>query len=273
MHFLIDADSALYKAGCAGEERWYEVREGETVVRRIQYKKDAVAFVGEDPCLLIVPCKDGGPLSHALTNLRTYIDGILGHPECVTHQLYIGGKGNFRYTVDPEYKAIRSPLDKPVHIEAMKDYMVKKYKAIRCHGEEADDTVSYLCLENPENNCIVSIDKDLRNTPGWHLNPDTGVMNNVSVADADLNFYRQLLMGDATDGITGIAGYGKVTAAKALPLALSVQEMCTVVWSHYTDKGYDDVYFIQQARLLWMLREKGVMWQPPIDLKETVDEG
>ena len=267
MHFLIDADTALYKAGCSDEERWYEiVNEDGEVLQTHTYKKDATGFASMDPSLTIRPCKSAGPLKNALSNLKTYMNKIIEHDKCTSYEVFIGGEGNFRLDVDPNYKTSRDPLAKPIHLKEMKDYMVKKYKATRCDGMEADDVVSYLCQQDLENNCIVSVDKDLRNSPGWHFNPDTLIMDYVTEADADLNFYRQLLMGDSTDGIVGIAGYGKAKALALLPESLPEDVMCEAVWYHYQERGYDSEYFIQQARLLWMLREEGVMWEPPISV-------
>jgi len=270
MHFLIDADTALYKAGCSDEQRWYEVStiEGE-VVHECQYKKDAIEWIGDKPDLALFQQKSAGPLKNALSNLKTYMNKIIDHEQCDTYEVFIGGTGNFRETIDPTYKTDRDPMSKPLHLGAMKDYMVKKYKAVRCDGMEADDVVSYLCQNDLKNNCIVSVDKDLRNSPGWHFNPDKLIMDYVTEAEADLNFYRQLLMGDATDGIVGIAGYGKAAAMRVLPESMPAEDLCSIVYAEYISKGYDYDYFLVQGRLLWMLREKGVMWTPPLMIGET----
>ena len=271
MHFLIDADTAMYKAGCSDETRWYDVIDIEgDVVRPFQYKKEAQAYADESPYpLFLVPRKTAGPLKNALSNLKTYMNKIIDHPECTTYEVFIGGTGNFRYDVDPTYKQDRDPMGKPLHLSAMKDYMVKKYGAHRCDGMEADDVVSIHIGYDLKNNCIVSVDKDLRNTPGWHFNPDKLTLDYITESEADLNFYRQLLMGDSTDGIVGIAGYGKAASTRILPVAMPPEDMCAVVWEHYKLKGYDMDYFVQQGRLLWMLREEGIMWTPSLENEDA----
>ena len=273
MHWLIDADTALYKAGCADETRWYDVLDcnGE-VIRDYQYKKDATSFVSGDPSLSIVARKKAGPLKNALSNLKTYIDKIIDHPKCTSYEVFIGGKGNFRMDIDSTYKMDRDPMSKPIHLNAMKDYLCKHYAATRCDGMEADDVVSYRCQEDLENNCIVSVDKDLRNTQGWHYNPDKKILDYVTESGADLNFYRQLLMGDSTDGIVGIAGYGTAAAKRILPESLPVDDMCHIVWAEYQAKGYDCEYFFQQAGLLWMLRDEFLGWSPPIVIKNKCSD-
>ena len=267
MNFLIDADSALYKAGCAGERRWYEVVDVMSceVLHECQYKKDALNWIGDEPDLDCFPMKEAGPLKEAIYNLKLYINNIINNEHCDTYQVFVGGSGNYRREIDPEYKVSRNPLDKPFHIEALKDCLVKEYGAVRIDRLEVDDVVSILSQRDLQSNCIVSIDKDLLNTQGWHFNPDTLKLEYITEEQANLNFYRQLLTGDSTDGIIGIKGYGKAAALRILPKELPPQELCAVVWGEYQKNEHTMEYFVQQGQLLWMLREENVMWYPPMD--------
>src|SRR5690606_25139685 len=73
-------------------------------------------------------------------------------------------------------------------------------------------------LANPENptTVCVSIDKDLRNTPGYHFNLDKSEEPElVTLEEANRGFYQQLLKGDKTvDNIPGCEGLSKITATK-----------------------------------------------------------
>lgn len=234
-------------------------------VSDFQYMKEVKEFIGDDGTLTFEKVKEAGPLNHSYANLRHVVDPILKHPECTSWEMFIGGKGNFRYDIDPEYKGQRDPINRPIHEKQLRNYLVKKYNAIPVDGQEADDEVSILCCESPQDTVIVSIDKDLNNTSGWHYNYDKKDYYFITEEEADLNFYRQLLTGDATDHITGIKGCGKATALKILPEYLPVEEMAQVVWNEYKAKGYDLDYMTVQGQLLWMRRKRDEMWEAPID--------
>jgi len=270
MHFLIDLDSAIFKAGCANETSCYMVYNHNGIpVADFQYKKDADKFAEEASFDAVVEkVKEAGPLHHSIANLRNIVDGILRHPRLTSYEIFIGGKGNFRYDIYPEYKSNRKAEDRPIHEDKLRQYLVKFYKAKLVNGQEADDEVSILSTGRTDV-VIASIDKDLNNTPGWHYNYDTKELYFVTDDDANLNFYRQLLMGDSTDGITGIKGVGKIAAESILPEALTPEEMCAIVWDEYASRGYTYEYFVLQGRLLWMRRERNEMWEPPM----TVPEG
>ena len=191
---------------------------------------------------------------------------IIRHKSCTSYEVFIGGYYNFRYELYPEYKGNRDPKSKPIHEEELRKYLVARWDAQIVDGEEVDDRVSILQSTMDEETCIVTIDKDLDNTAGWHFNYDKDDMYLVTPADADLNFYRQLITGDKTvDNIPGLPRKGKVAAAKALPEALPIDDMCKVVWDMYQELEFGRNYFIMNGQLLWMRREDDEYWQAPID--------
>jgi len=268
MHFLLDADSLIYKAGCSNEKRSYLIYSGPNIVASYQYKKDADEFVDGDETLTIEFHKEAGPLANSLSNLDNKMVSIIEHQRCSSYQSYIGGKGNFRYDIDPNYKGQRDPMTRPIHEMQIRKHLVDHWDAQVIDGIEVDDHISVLLLQDQVNNVIVSIDKDLDNTSGWHYNYDKKKAYWVSPEEADLNFYRQLLSGDPTDNIKGVKGIGKLTAHDILPHALTAERMASICWRVYEEKGYDWEYMVQQGRLLWMLREFDVMWNPPITQPE-----
>ena len=279
MHFLIDADSAIYKAGCANETRTWYVYEGDNVVADFMYKADAKEFAEEQgisPDLLsFEQDKEAGPVGHSLKNVDNIINRIIKHERCTSYTVYISGSENFRYDICADYKGQRDKSNKPIHEQQIRNHLIKKWKAqvVDC-GHETDDEVSIELWENPETHCIATIDKDLDNTPGWHFNFDKETYYYVPYDEASLHFYRQLLSGDNVDNIKGVKGIGKGRAEDLLPYPLTDERMCDIVWNVYKEKGYDYEYFLQQGRLLWMLRERGVMWEPPMTMRafNLIDE-
>lgn len=277
MNFLIDADSAIYKAGCANEKRMWFACLGDNVVYADTYKatvrewlKDTYEETASE--FELVMQKEAGPLSHSIANIKSLMLKITAHPRCTDYQVFISGKDNFRYDLDPNYKGTRDKLSRPIHEKQIREYLIKQWDAQVVDNIEVDDEVSILCVEDPATSVIVSIDKDLDNTPGWHYNYDKDTTYYIDEHQASLNFYRQLLSGDPTDNIPGIKGIGKKRAEDTLQLPLTDERLCSIVWKVYQEHGYDWSYMVQQGRLLWMLRERDVMWYPPITEVSTDGE-
>lgn len=263
MRLLIDADSALYRAGCANETRSYLCTLEGHLLETFKYKKEADAYAEEHGCV-VEKHKEAGPVGLSLYNLRQCTKSMfaLKHD---SYEMYIGGKGNYRFDYFPEYKSNRDSDDKPLHLEQMKKHLQAQYGAVLVDGEEVDDKVSYRqmqCMEEGIDSCIVSIDKDLDNTPGWHFNWVKQHHYYISPEQADLNFARQLLAGDVTDGIPGLAGVGKGTAEKILPEYR--EDWLDVVKQEYRDryKGLDYLkYLEQQGICLYMRRKPDEIWR------------
>jgi 5'-3' exonuclease len=73
-------------------------------------------------------------------------------------------------------------------------------------------------------------------------------------------FYTQILTGDTADNIIGLHRVGPKTAEKMLDGATTEQEMfrrCVEAYGGDTDR------VVENARLLWLRREEGELWQPP----------
>ena len=82
---------------------------------------------------------------------------------------------NFRKAIWPEYKANRSSKRKPIALPALKQLVRNEYPHIDKPGLEADDVMGVLATHPtavPGKKLVVSIDKDMMQIPGKHLNPD-----------------------------------------------------------------------------------------------------
>lgn len=175
---------------------------------------------------------------------------------------YLTGKGNFRNDLATikVYKGQRPP--KPEHLPATRDQLIKHWGAEVVDGQEADDAIGIKATELNGNCTIVSIDKDLLMIPGTHYNFVKQEWTEVSQEQGDYFFYKQLLTGDQVDNIQGVPGIGPKKAEKAYQGCTTLQEMYQKALEMY--KGDADA-LLENARLLWLRRYEGEMWEPPIE--------
>lgn len=161
--------------------------------------------------------KPGEPVAFALANAKSTLNNILKvFPDRKFHRIYLTGSGNFRDTLGTIkiYKANRKDMVKPEHLEATRDYLMKHWDAVMINGREADDAVG--CAQVDKSSCIVGIDKDLNQIPGYHYNYRKQHFYNVTKLQANTFFWYQMLTGDRVDNIPGIKGVGVVTAQKII---------------------------------------------------------
>jgi 5'-3' exonuclease len=127
--------------------------------------------------------------------------------------------------------------------------------------QEADDAIGIRAYSLGENDYIIcSIDKDLDNLRGHHYNFVKNEHYYIAESQAIKNFYRQLLTGDRTDNIPGLAGIGPKKAEKILQDCETEQELYKAVLEAY--KGDID-YLTEQGQLLWIRRKDNELWIPP----------
>ena len=82
----------------------------------------------------------------------------------------------------------------------------------------------------------------------------------MSQWEGDKFFYTQILTGDAADNIKGLKGIGPVKATKLLAECKSVDQLWEACVKAYDG---DTERIIENARLLWLRRYEGQLWQPP----------
>jgi DNA polymerase-1 len=179
------------------------------------------------------------------------------------YKAYISGSNNFRYDIAKTvpYKHNRKDAKKPKHYEALREHL-QRLGAKVVDGQEADDAVAIDASRG--NYWITHVDKDINQVPGWHYNPVKDEKYYVTEEGGLKSFYTQLLTGDRTDGIPGLAKVGPVKAAKILKDAVTEEELCKAAWEAYQDRGHGLEYFKEQGQLLWLRREEGQMWEPLI---------
>lgn len=148
------------------------------------------------------------------------IETMIGNTDVSEALVFIKGDDNFRYKVDPEYKATRrQAMDPEVldRVELLYSYARKNF--IESHGGEADDYVSiyaYQAMDEGKCPVICHVDKDLNMIPGWHYNFKKKEFYYISPEESFTFMCRQLLTGDSSDNIPGLKGVGWQVAAKIL---------------------------------------------------------
>jgi 5'-3' exonuclease len=188
----------------------------------------------------------------AVYRVNEMIENTLAEVEASEYKLFLTSPDNFRKHIYPEYKANRTAT-KPKHLQFLRDYLVESWQGTVAEKMEADD---YLGINQHESSIICSIDKDLLQVPGKHYNFVKKEFYEVDVETGSRNFYTQLLTGDTSDNIKGIAGIGPVKAKKALADATNEYEMFCIVRDMYKN----DEWMIMNGRCLHILRSLDDDW-------------
>jgi len=173
---------------------------------------------------------------------------------------FLSGENNFRKVINPEYKANRKDIIKPIYLNDCKQYLIDEFKSIVTDGYEADDALGF---NQTEETVICSIDKDLMMIPGMHYNFIKHEYHEVSELDGLKQFYRQMLIGDTADNIFGVKGIGKVKAAKLIDPLITEEEMFELVQVYYEDSNRFDI----NADCLWIMRKEGERFSNRYDNK------
>lgn len=258
---LVDGDPIVYITGFAAEESVYETPDGLIHPTPGKAKKHC-DLIGCDPNE-INRMVEAEPKSHVLHLVKNLLERVEDVTQADDMRIFLSGGSNFRDSVATilPYKGNR-PDRKPVHYDNIRKYMISQWGAEIIEGMEADDA---LAINQTSESVICTIDKDLDMVEGWHYNYSTEKLYEVSPFGACYSFYRQLLTGDSTDNIQGLVGVGKKTADKWLADCKTEEDMFWVAMHAYAHQGtYERPYeaLVENARLLWMLREEGEIWKP-----------
>ena len=184
-------------------------------------------------------------------------------PETVEYEMFLTGKGNFRFDVQPTYKANRKDKPKPIHLNAMRQYLIDGYNAKVSSEQEADDDIAIRATELGRDTIIASIDKDFLQVPCRHYNFNRKTLVYVSEFEGLKFVYAQILQGDTADNVFGLKGIGAVKSVRMLDGATNERELYDLCVEAYN--GNEDKV-IENARLLWLRRKEGQIWQPPIEV-------
>lgn len=280
MRALIDGDIILHEMGWSGEFKDKET--GELILMDFEHVQELVddkirvinVEVGatEDPLIFL---SDSPWLTAQLNRERKFA----GKPE----REYIP---NFRYALAKAkpYKGTRKN-PKPFHFYNIIAHLRATYDTrVSEGGLEADDEMGiFQCSREEPDTIICSRDKDLRMVPGHHYSWECGNQRSIGptrtdqlgwlsknesgkfIGYGDLFFYYQTLVGDPVDNIPGLPGCGDVAANSILNETHSSEDAYQRVKQAYIEKLGDSArdYFLEQANLLWIRRERDKGYEPP----------
>ena len=199
----------------------------------------------------------------ALSRLEQTMTELCMDLDCEDYKGFLTGKGNFRdsIAVTVPYKGQRASIDKPVHLQALRDHLVNSWGFEVVNGIEADDAVGIAAYAVPEDESImVHIDKDLNQFRGWHYNYRKKEKYYVSEFEGLTAFYTQILTGDRIDNIVGLKGIGPVKAKRILAECTNENELYEAVLKAYEG---DLQRVLENAQLLWLQRSLNQTWTPP----------
>lgn len=189
----------------------------------------------------------------------------LEQSECDEYELWLTGKGNFRYNIYPEYKANRIDKPRPRHEQAVKAHLRNAWQANTSEGCEADDMIGVRLTELGDKGCAGHLDKDINMVPGWHYGWELsrkGVVVKqakkyyVSPEEGLRFFYYQMLVGDSVDNLKGVVGIGPKKAEQLLLGLSTVKEYNDMLREHFScDEEID-----MQGGCLWIWRKPNDIW-------------
>jgi len=188
----------------------------------------------------------------------------------------LGSSTNFRYSIEPSYKANRRKYRRPAGYGKLREWITDTWPVVRYENLEADDAIG---VSVRKGDVIVSGDKDLKTIPGLHLIDDNIVK--ITEREADMHFYKQILVGDRADNFFGCPGIGdqnKLFKTEEWLNAKSTFDLWKIVKREY-DKAISRMTHTEEefivpdpwatGRLARILREHEyfngqiVYWQPP----------
>lgn len=189
-------------------------------------------------------------------------------------------RDRFRNTI-PYKENRKDSKTKPLYIPDMQDLICsslpRSYICDPVDGE-ADDFVAMEAWEHVHSSLtsawrevlIVGVDKDLKQIPGLHYNPNTVTFEEIGPIKADYIFNKQVLTGDAADRIPGLPGIGPAKAGRLL-------EKYTKYATSYADatlQAYLDSdlksamtpteiadYYFETCNLLYLRRSLTDVWE------------
>lgn len=202
----------------------------------------------------------------ALREIDEFLDGLKRKLKAQAIKVCLSGCKVFRYDVLSSYKHNRKGCDKPQLYHRLVEHLLDHYDVVRHEKLEADDCMGLLSSADPKNTVVCSIDKDLRQIPGWFYNwKDAESPELIPARQADIWFYAQALSGDPTDGFSGCPKIGKKRALAAVRSIKDGQNWESEVWKKivelYAKAGLDESYALTQARVARILRDGEFDWE------------
>tara|TARA_R110000737_G_scaffold37736_3_gene57591 strand:- start:2983 stop:3888 length:906 start_codon:yes stop_codon:yes gene_type:complete len=148
-------------------------------------------------------------ISKAINNA---IDKLMLAAGCNAYIMFVTTKFNFRDQLVDDYKFNRNDVERPINLTYAKRWATTNLNTHYHKGLEADDLLG---IHMTDNTVLWSLDKDLRQIPGKHLDDETQQVIEVTEEgviedrgkkvyfNGTIGLYFQMLTGDSTDHIVG----------------------------------------------------------------------
>ena len=215
-------------------------------------------------------------LEEALESLDARLEQMFEQVEATEYAGFLTAGKCFRYAAakTKPYKGNRKYGDKPYIFPAIKEYLRQHWGFTSIPELEADDLVSIHHTDPFGSTVICSPDKDvLYQNRGIHYNYGKAEIVTVDEVESIRFLWKQMLMGDSTDGIQGIPKVGPKTADAWLK-DINSDDMPTFVLQKYIEKfGYAAGIskFAETFKLIYILKTKeDVQREAGIELPELV---
>lgn len=207
-------------------------------------------------------CTEIEALEYANAFMKEILAECSFYNETGDYSVYLTGKGNFRFDIAKTavYKGNRSDKPKPNYLQSVRKYLTDEWGAVTSEGEEADDLIAIDAAKTGYKACVATIDKDMLQIKGLHYNLTKKTFTLMDYFDGLHWFYKQILMGDAADNIKGLHRVGPVKAEDMLVHCSNEKELYQTVVHKYDG---DEERVLENARLLWLRRTEGEIWEPP----------
>lgn len=239
-------------------------------------------------CYRVAAAYNEEELDLAKHQVDQLINRLLDETNADTFHLYLTGSENFRYSINPEYKANRLDTPRPKHLEPLREHCIMSYGATLSQGCEADDLLGiaqYKAHEEDKASVIVSLDKDLLMIEGNHYSWEisgktkTGTWTKPAVRHYTFPvgglryFYGQLLLGDKSDNVLGYDGLARAKVPQKMQWMFdrleeldSEDAMFEFVSSIYQDfNGMGAMErLVMSGKCLWIWRKQDDIWEPPL---------
>lgn len=191
MQAVFDFDIFAYRASSAGEKRTIKAYhpitgdEWECKTRTELYghwiKKDKGILAEHNKIngtnykadeLVIIDQQHPEPTQNVLHTVKVMVDSVLYQLQTKKMNGYLGKGDSFRVQESTllKYKGNREDTLRPLHLQAVREYILKKYSVDLVEGLESDD---WLCIDaqlDPNKVCVTA-DKDAMGTECFVFNP------------------------------------------------------------------------------------------------------
>jgi hypothetical protein len=179
---VIDGDEVAYTIAAACEKRTIEVTNimNDAVCsfkNRTEFKKFLTGLEGAEDFYRIKDIQTPDELANALHSVKVTIESIKQACKADELEVYISGKNNFRdaLPLPSQYKSNRKDTLRPLLLQDVRAFLVKKYKAKVVNDQEVDDVVCtrmYDGFKTKQKIIGVTVDKDALGSDGWLYNRD-----------------------------------------------------------------------------------------------------